>query len=605
MIKLAANAALMTRISFINEIANVCEAIGADVVKVAEGIGLRPAHRAVLPARRVWDTVARCFPKDSLALKQLASNSGYHFQLLAAVIEVNELQKRRVIGKLERHLGSLRGKKVALLGLAFKPNTDDMREAPSIVLAGRLSRRARRCVAGIRSPTEACCRGRSRSSPTVADAVRGADAAVIVTEWPELKSLASAGDRATLMANPLIIDGRNLLDPDAYGPPGFVYEGIGRPTSSDVVESRLVQWRRSSSAAGRPSGSATPPAAGRSRSSRSAGGRSPPTRSRGSRKAGVERVIMARAPSGQGELFERELAGLGPEVVAAEEPERLGRGGGIRFAAQRAARERRRLRAERRRARRRRLRRRCSSATARQAPPRPSRSRSRARRSASSTSATATRSPGSARAAAIPYWVSCGIYVLSTEALERFPERGDHETTTFPELVRGGAPAAPTATRALADRQHAEGAARRRPTTSRRTRSGWREDRRRAAAARRPWAFETRRVEKPWGYELIWALTDIYCGKLLFVKAGHSLSLQYHEREGRVVADPVRARADRARRGRPGLARGGGRRRRRRASTTCRARCTGITAVEDTTILEVSTPHLDDVVRLADSYGRA
>ena len=82
--------------------------------------------------------MGRCFPKDSLALKQLASNSGYHFQLLAAVIEVNELQKRRVIGKLERHLGALRGKTVALLGLAFKPNTDDMREAPSIVLAGRL-----------------------------------------------------------------------------------------------------------------------------------------------------------------------------------------------------------------------------------------------------------------------------------------------------------------------------------------------------------------------------------------------------------------------------------------------------------------------------------
>ena len=137
MIKLAANAALMTRISFINEIANVCEATGADVVRVAEGVGLD---------RRIGSSFLRagigyggsCFPKDSLALKQLAANSGYHFQLLNAVIEVNELQKRRVIGKLQHHLGSLRGKTVTLLGLAFKPNTDDVREAPSLVLAGRL-----------------------------------------------------------------------------------------------------------------------------------------------------------------------------------------------------------------------------------------------------------------------------------------------------------------------------------------------------------------------------------------------------------------------------------------------------------------------------------
>ena len=143
MIKLAANAFLMTRISFINEIANVCEATGADVVEVAEGIGL---DKRLGPhfLRAGIGYGGSCFPKDSLALKQLASNSGYHFQLLSAVIEVNELQKRRVIGKLKRHLGSLRGKTVALLGLAFKPNTDDMREAPSIVLALAPARRRRR-----------------------------------------------------------------------------------------------------------------------------------------------------------------------------------------------------------------------------------------------------------------------------------------------------------------------------------------------------------------------------------------------------------------------------------------------------------------------------
>ena len=138
MIKLAANAFLMTRISFINEIANVCEAVGADVVEVAQGVGLD--HRLGPHFLRAGIGYGgSCFPKDSLALKQLASNSGYHFQLLAAVIEVNELQKRRVIQKLQKHLGKLRGKKVALLGLAFKAGTDDMREAPSIVLASRLA----------------------------------------------------------------------------------------------------------------------------------------------------------------------------------------------------------------------------------------------------------------------------------------------------------------------------------------------------------------------------------------------------------------------------------------------------------------------------------
>ncbi|HVR12702.1 MAG TPA: UDP-glucose/GDP-mannose dehydrogenase family protein, partial [Gaiellaceae bacterium] len=130
MIKLAANAFLMTRVSFINEIANVCELIGADVQSVAEGLGLD--HRLGPHFLRAGlGYGGSCFPKDSLALKQLAANSGYHFQLLTAVIEVNELQKRRVIQKLQKHLGRLRGKTVALLGLAFKPNTDDTREAPS------------------------------------------------------------------------------------------------------------------------------------------------------------------------------------------------------------------------------------------------------------------------------------------------------------------------------------------------------------------------------------------------------------------------------------------------------------------------------------------
>src|SRR5689334_3724441 len=229
MIKLAANAFLMTRISFINEIANVCEATGADVVKVAEGVGLD--HRLgphFLRAGIGWG--GSCFPKDGVALKQLASNSGYHFQLLAAVIEVNELQKRRVVGKLEKHLGKLRGKTVALLGLAFKPNTDDLREAPSLVLASRLLAEG----AEVRAWDPVADASRLLQGVTfcdsVVEAVTGADAVVIVTEWDELRELAS-DDVRQAMRRPLILDGRNLLDPEETRAAGFVYEGIGRAAS--------------------------------------------------------------------------------------------------------------------------------------------------------------------------------------------------------------------------------------------------------------------------------------------------------------------------------------------------------------------------------------
>jgi len=233
MIKLAANAFLMTRISFINEIANVCEAVGADVVEVAHGIGLD--HRLGPHFLRAGIGYGgSCFPKDSLALKQLASNSGYHFQLLTAVIDVNELQKRRVIQKLQKHLGRLRGKEVALLGLAFKAGTDDMREAPSLVLASRLLAEG----AEVRTWDPVARPGELMKGAvlcdTVLEAVTGADAAVIVTEWDALRGLASAEVRDA-MARPLIIDGRNLLDPEQTRRAGFVYEGIGR--RSVAVES--------------------------------------------------------------------------------------------------------------------------------------------------------------------------------------------------------------------------------------------------------------------------------------------------------------------------------------------------------------------------------
>jgi UDPglucose 6-dehydrogenase len=227
MIKLAANAALVTRISFINEIANVCEATGADVEVVAEGIGLD--HR-IGPAflRAGIGFGGSCFPKDSLALKQLAASSGYHFQLLNAVIEVNELQKRRVIGKLERLLGSLRGAKVALLGLAFKPGTDDMREAPSLVLAGRLLAEGAHVSAWDPVANGSLHLDGVEIAETALAALEGADAAVLVTEWPEIAELDWA-EVAKRMARPVIVDGRNFLDPAAMRAAGFVYEGIGRP----------------------------------------------------------------------------------------------------------------------------------------------------------------------------------------------------------------------------------------------------------------------------------------------------------------------------------------------------------------------------------------
>jgi UDPglucose 6-dehydrogenase len=187
-----------------------------------------------VPASHTLATTAciichNCFPKDVAALKQLAGNSGYHFQLLTAVIEVNELQKRRVIGKLQKHLGSLVGKRIALLGLAFKPNTDDMREASSLVLAARLQAdgamvrgydpvaedEARQLMVGV------------EFADSAADALDGADAVVIVTEWPEFCELdwRQVADR---MAGRLIVDGRNCLDPAAVVAAGFTYEGIGR-----------------------------------------------------------------------------------------------------------------------------------------------------------------------------------------------------------------------------------------------------------------------------------------------------------------------------------------------------------------------------------------
>jgi UDPglucose 6-dehydrogenase len=228
MTKLASNAFLATKISFINEIANVCEEVGADVTEVARGMGLDDRIGPQFLNAGIGYG-GSCFPKDVTALKQLAGNSGYHFQLLNAVIEVNELQKRRVLGKLSKHLGSLAGKRIVLLGLAFKPNTDDMREASSLVLAARLQGEGANVVAY--DPVAA--EGASEMLPTVVmaesviAALRGADAAVIVTEWPEFAELDWRAMGAE-MATPIVVDGRNFLDPKAMREAGLTYDSIGR-----------------------------------------------------------------------------------------------------------------------------------------------------------------------------------------------------------------------------------------------------------------------------------------------------------------------------------------------------------------------------------------
>ena len=225
MIKLAANAFLTTRISFINEIANVCELVGADVNEVAHGVGLD--HRLGPHFLRAGVGFGgSCFPKDITALKQLAGNSGYHFQLLSAVIEVNELQKRRVIGKLQQHLGRLRGRRIALLGLAFKPHTDDTREAPSLVLAGRLLAEGAEVRAWDPVATPDGLPGVTQVA-TIEAALADADAAVLVTEWPQLADVDWA-EVARTMRTPVFVDGRNMLDPETMRAAGFAYEGIGR-----------------------------------------------------------------------------------------------------------------------------------------------------------------------------------------------------------------------------------------------------------------------------------------------------------------------------------------------------------------------------------------
>jgi UDPglucose 6-dehydrogenase len=208
----------------------VCEETGADVTEVARGMGLDDRIGPKFLQAGIGFG-GSCFPKDVEALKQLAGNTGYHFQLLNSVIQVNELQKRRVIAKLEKHLGSLVGREIALLGLAFKPNTDDMREASSLVLSARLQAAGAR-VRAYDPVAEEEARKLIRGvefKDSASEAIAGADAIVLVTEWPEFGEL-DLRAVAKSMRGRLVVDGRNFLDPDRVSEAGLIYEGIGRPS---------------------------------------------------------------------------------------------------------------------------------------------------------------------------------------------------------------------------------------------------------------------------------------------------------------------------------------------------------------------------------------
>lgn len=227
--KYAANAILATRISFMNEVANVCEVFGANVDQVRKAIG---SDRRIGPSF-LFPGIGfggSCFPKDIKALVKFAGDKGYDFQTLKAVDRVNETQKVRFISKMERHFGSLKGKTIAIWGLAFKPRTDDMRDAPAIALINRLLT-AKAKVQAFDPQAEGAAERIFGKKIALADksydALKGADALVIVTEWNEFRE-PDFNRMRSLMRSPVIFDGRNIYNPEQMKALGFTYYSVGR-----------------------------------------------------------------------------------------------------------------------------------------------------------------------------------------------------------------------------------------------------------------------------------------------------------------------------------------------------------------------------------------
>ena len=232
MIKYASNAFLATKISFINEISNLCELVGADAREVAYGIGLDGRIGArFLSAGIGWG--GSCFPKDIAALRAVAREYEHETPLLDATVAINERQRKRVIGKLQRELHTLKDKRVALLGLSFKPNTDDLREAPSLTIARSLDSLGARTVgydpvAGKKATAQHLLPASMSVVFDPYEALRGAHAAVVVTEWEEIRAL-DLDRAAALMEDPkVLVDGRNVLGPAAALEAGLAYRGFGR-----------------------------------------------------------------------------------------------------------------------------------------------------------------------------------------------------------------------------------------------------------------------------------------------------------------------------------------------------------------------------------------
>jgi UDPglucose 6-dehydrogenase len=230
MIKYASNAFLATKISFINEVANICELVGANVSEVAYGIGLdQRIGSRFLSAGIGWG--GSCFPKDVAALRAAAREyDGYEPMLLDAAVAVNERQRKQAIYKLQRELHTLKGKRIALLGLSFKPNTDDLRDAPSLEIASVLDSLGARAV-GYDPVAGKAAAAKLPSLKVVFDpydALAGAHAAVVITEWEEIRTLDLKRASALMDEPKVLIDGRNALDPKAALEAGLTYRGFGR-----------------------------------------------------------------------------------------------------------------------------------------------------------------------------------------------------------------------------------------------------------------------------------------------------------------------------------------------------------------------------------------
>ncbi|KGR73987.1 UDP-glucose dehydrogenase family protein [Ureibacillus sinduriensis] len=241
MIKYASNAFLATKISFINEIANICERVGADVEKVAVGMGLdQRIGTSFLKAGIGYG--GSCFPKDTKALIQIAGNVAYDFELLKGVVNVNSKQQTILVDKLKKKFHSLHGKRLAILGLAFKPNTDDLREAASLMVIDELVKEGAEVICydpiAMENAKQTIIHPQIRFAASVEDAVKDSEAALILTEWDEIKSIDLKV--FTHMKTPFVLDGRNCYSLEQVKAAGFEYHSIGRSAVNLQSENLLI-----------------------------------------------------------------------------------------------------------------------------------------------------------------------------------------------------------------------------------------------------------------------------------------------------------------------------------------------------------------------------